>query len=185
MRSGRLIGLPSRAVCDLILDGVRIRNRGPQLPRQHPVRPILQAIAARCRRPAGDLYRRAHLQFGQIDLTDKRDWRLSTKCSRRANPSSKIRGPRYNNSGDHAFVTHPTLDQLHALGPHGLAEAFSTSKPAARPSASATPNGLRCCSKVKRRATRQAIVDAAAIRQVAPAGLHRAHRLSHSAQPRS
>src|SRR5260370_16292778 len=27
--------------------------------------------------------------------------------------------------GDHALLTHPTLDQLHALGLHGMAKAFA------------------------------------------------------------
>lgn len=49
------------------------------------------------------------------------------------------------------MLTHPTLDRLNALGLHGMAKAFATSKLPVKLAASITPNGLLCCSNVKPR----------------------------------
>ena len=47
------------------------------------------------------------------------------------------------------MLTHPTLDQLHALGLHGMAKGFKDLEHKPKRAASITPNGSACCSNTK------------------------------------
>jgi len=66
------------------------------------------------------------------------------------------------------LLKHPTLDQLYALGLHGMAKAFAEIAAAARPTVSAIRNGWDSCSIASVLAAGQARRGAAAHRQIAP-----------------
>ena len=47
------------------------------------------------------------------------------------------------------MLAHPTLDQLQALGLHGVAKGFKELEHKQRSVASNTRNGLACCSNTR------------------------------------
>jgi hypothetical protein len=46
------------------------------------------------------------------------------------------------------MLAHPTLEQLHALGLHGLAKGFKELEHKAEARGLDPPNGLACCSNM-------------------------------------
>ena len=160
----------------------------PRLSRHHPARRVLRRRAARGRRHAGDRHRRAHLRLGQIDPRQQ----PRSASAHPSAPRTTRRSSIPTSAGRATTIRRSRL--AHPSDPRSAPRArpctawprpSSTSKPAARPQASATPNGSALLLEREASLRRdKRLVEAAALRQAAPAGLRRGHRLSHPARPR-
>ena len=99
----------------------------PSLPRHPAPRQTVRRRSSRSRRHPRHRDRRAHLRIGPLH---PRQQARSSRCAQarrrqRADPPSQHSRCALLSIGDHALLTHPTLDRLHELGLAGMAKAFA------------------------------------------------------------
>ena len=189
-RDAAAIGPATAALCELILDERAASRTGlPLLSRHHPPGAIRSAPSG-SKPPPRAPSRSARAPTARSDRSSTTSSIAAlhpsgprTTC-RSSIPTSAARATT--NLGDPILLTHPTLDQLNALGLHRHGQGLRRDRSLRR---GRKPHPCRMARAAARSrsvaATRQAAVDAAALRQAAPPGRRRGYRLSRPARPRS
>ena len=128
----RLIGPATAALCELILESAAASRTGlSRLSRHRPAGRLLWRRAPRGGGGARHRDRRQYLRLGQIHPRQQSRSAAAAKArrGRDADPASQHPRSALLQLGETNLLKHPTLDQLHALGLHGMAKAFAETRP--------------------------------------------------------